>query len=77
VHCVFPQSFNLLDVAPPEIPVVTLSLRHRTEHVSIVFGWVFCVILIDMFNTYLCVIGVFFRKMWVVLWGMKMKWLLF
>lgn len=28
------QSFDLLDVAPPPIPEVTLILRHRTERVS-------------------------------------------
>jgi hypothetical protein len=27
------QAFGLLDVPPPPIPTVTLTLRHRTEHV--------------------------------------------
>jgi hypothetical protein len=30
--CCF-QAFDLLDVAPPAIPTVTLSLRHRTPEV--------------------------------------------
>ncbi len=31
------QSFNLLNVAPPPIPTVTLILRHRTAKVGDMF----------------------------------------
>jgi hypothetical protein len=31
--CMAMQAFDLLDVAPPPIPTITLSLRHRTPEV--------------------------------------------